>query len=266
MQQEQYGGAKTEEEEKLFAVREFLRLELKIDQKSVDRMEIEKIFFLRRDNPDCIFVTFKCRSSVSRIFEKTFIMRKESRVKTFIPREFKDRARAISELEYDLREREKCKTKVKMGLQDLQLFRKDRSGGKWELVPLVESDLPPVDLNLSQTPSSTVSTSPAPGRPAQNRPEKRVRESNGSPNGSVQKSAKQDSAEKTNQPSEFVKALESADLVTDTSPVSPDKDGAILKKQPDLGTFMSISGTPTKLSQGSAIMVNSPIFSRQGKN
>ena len=48
-------------------------------------------------------------------------MRKESRVKTYIPRQFRDRARAISEIEYNLREVKKCKTKVKMGFKDLQL-------------------------------------------------------------------------------------------------------------------------------------------------
>ena len=87
----------------------------------------------------------KSQSSVTKIFEKTFIMRKESRIQTYIPKEFRDRARAISEIEYNIREVEKCKTKVKMGLNDLQLFKKER-GGKWEHVPLPEDELPPVDL------------------------------------------------------------------------------------------------------------------------
>ena len=121
MRQEQYGGAKTPDEEKLLAVQEYLKLELKLDTRTVERMEIENTFYLNRNNPECIFVTFKHRSSVSRIFDKTFIMRKESRVKTYIPRQFRDRARAISEIEYNLREVKKCKTKVKMGFKDLQL-------------------------------------------------------------------------------------------------------------------------------------------------
>ena len=44
MRQEQYGGAKTEEEEKRLAVKEFLRCELKIDSDTIDSMEIERIF------------------------------------------------------------------------------------------------------------------------------------------------------------------------------------------------------------------------------
>ena len=124
MRQEQYGGAQTEDEEKLLAVREYLKGELKIDNETIKRMEIEKMFFLRKDNPECLYVTFKCRSSVSKIFDKTYIMRRESRVQTYIPREFKERARAISEFEYELREREKCKTKVRMGYHDLQVLKR----------------------------------------------------------------------------------------------------------------------------------------------
>ena len=121
-------------------------------------------------------------------------MRRESRVQTYIPREFKERARAVSEFEYELREREKCKTKVRMGYHDLQVFKKSRTGGKWELVSLPGVELPPVDLSMSQSPSRTVTTSPAPGRPGQKRPEKRDRESAGSPSGNVHKSSKQDSS------------------------------------------------------------------------
>ena len=274
MRQEQYGGAQTEYEEKLLAVREYLKGELKIDTETIKRMDIEKMFFLRKDNPECMYVTFKCRSSVSKIFEKTYIMRRESRVQTYIPREFKERARAISEFEYELREREKCKTKVRMGFYDLQVFKKNRSGGKWELVPLTGVELPPVDLSMSQSPSRPVTTSPPPGRPGQKRPEKRDRESAGSPSSNLPKSSKQDYSTDEEQVevkddtehNDFTKALENADLVTDTTPVSPSKDGAVLKKKPDLGTVMSISGTPVKLSQTDISLVNSPIFSRHGKN
>ena len=44
MRQEQYGGAKSEEEEKMLAVQEYLRCELKIDSDTIGRMEIERIF------------------------------------------------------------------------------------------------------------------------------------------------------------------------------------------------------------------------------
>jgi len=65
-------------------------------------MKIEKSFYLNIDNPECLFVTFQHRSSVSKILEKTYIMRKESRIQTFIPRQFRDRAKAIKEIEYNI--------------------------------------------------------------------------------------------------------------------------------------------------------------------
>ena len=179
MRQEQFGGAKTVEEEKILAVKEYLKLELKIDTSSIERMGMEKTFYLNSENPECLFVTFKHRSSVSKIYEKTYIMRKESRVRTYIPRQFRDRARAISEIEYEMREVDKCKTKIKMGLKDLQLYKKVGRGARRELVELPEAELPPVDLG-SGSPSRQVTTSPAPGRPQQSRPDKRGRDSMGS--------------------------------------------------------------------------------------
>ena len=54
MRQEQYGGAKTETEEKLLAVHEFLKCELKLCSESIDTMEIENIFPPARNDPALI--------------------------------------------------------------------------------------------------------------------------------------------------------------------------------------------------------------------
>ena len=107
MRLSQYGGAADEEEEKLLAVQEYLRCELKIGSEMQQNMEIEKIFPAFGENPTHMYVTFKQESSVRRIFEKTRIMRKGSRIVNFIPRQFKERSRAIGEIEYRLR-----KTKI----------------------------------------------------------------------------------------------------------------------------------------------------------
>ena len=107
-----------------------------------------------------------------------------------------------------MREFENCKTKVKMGLKDLKLFKKP-IGGRWEHVELPEAELPPVDLSASGSPSRPLPTSPAPGRPCQSRTDKRSRESTGSPGGTDPKAARKekedesDTIEKTNTPSEF---------------------------------------------------------------
>ena len=95
---EQFGGAEPEEEEKFLAVKEYLHLEIKLSRKTIDQMEIERIFAPARDNPEWLYVTFKYESSVYKIFEKTRIMRKESRILTYIPKQYRKRFEAILDL------------------------------------------------------------------------------------------------------------------------------------------------------------------------
>ena len=61
MRSSQYGGATTEEEEKLLAVKEYLRCELKFDPEEIEQMLIESIFIAAKDkdDPQSLNVTFK---------------------------------------------------------------------------------------------------------------------------------------------------------------------------------------------------------------
>ena len=158
--QEQFGGANSEQEEKVLAVREFLSLELKLDQVAIKEMEIERIFTPAKGEQLCLYVTFKYETSVARIFEKTRVMRKESRIIMYVPKQFYERFSSLSTHGYNIRKEEKCQTRIKMGQRDLVLFKRFR-GEKWEHVPLPE-DLPHVEL-------SSFSRQPAPGRPVQGR-------------------------------------------------------------------------------------------------
>ena len=184
-------------------------------------------------------------------------MRKESRIQTYIPRQFRDRARAMKEIEYNLRQEEKCKTRIRMGLKDLQLYKKER-GGKWEQVVLQEGELPPVDLG----PSSQGSASPPPGRPCQARGDKRNRESSGSPTGVILKAARKENDE-VDKVTDWAKTVEEADLVRNSPSISPVQKGKGLTKQPDVGLVMSITGTPNKAIQPPLSDVSSPVFTKQ---
>ena len=185
MRQDQFGGAVNEEEEKLFAVKEYLHLEIKISKATIEKMEIERIFtpaFAGEDHK-WLYVTFKSEASVQKIYEKTRVMRKESRILNYIPREFHTRFEAIRDIGNSIRLSENCKTRIKMGFMDLQLHKKEGSQGRWELVPL-PTDLPPVEVGIS--PKKADSGSPAPGRPDQVRGDKRERESSDtSPSNSI---------------------------------------------------------------------------------
>ena len=110
MRQEQFGGATN-------AVKEYLRCELKISGKDIEEMEIENIFVPASEkyDPKSLNVTFRNYSSVTRIYEKTRIMRKESRISNYIPRQFNDTLRAISAIDYQLREDGRYQTRIKWG-------------------------------------------------------------------------------------------------------------------------------------------------------
>ena len=167
---EQYGGAKTEEEEKVLAVKEFLNLELKFDKNELDLMEIERIFAPAKGDLQCLYVTFKYESSVRKIFEKTRYMRRGSRILMYVPKQFYNRFDKLRTFEYNLRMQEKCQTRIKMGYRDLLLFKRFR-GERWEEVPLPK-DLPPVALGSSASKAehgSQAPGTPAPGRPDQDR-------------------------------------------------------------------------------------------------
>ena len=181
MRQVQYGGAKTETEERFLAVNEFLKYELKLSSEAIDAMEIENIYAPDRRDSECLYVTFKHGSSIGRIYERTRCMRKAARILNYIPAEFQERYYDIRDMEYNLRQEENCQTRVKMGLKDLELSKKIRDTGSWVRVPLPPG-LAAVDLTRSGAvarPSLAAAESPAPGRPDQDRSGKRLRESPG---------------------------------------------------------------------------------------
>ena len=82
----------------------------------------------------------------------------------------------MSRLDYDLRQNEKCKTRIKMGYGDLELYKRMMGAGRWQKVQLPK-ELPQVDTTRS---GSVGSLSPAPGRPNRGRGEGRSRHSSGS--------------------------------------------------------------------------------------
>ena len=101
--------------------------------------------------------------------------------------------------------------------------------------------------------------SPAPGRPDQDRdrPNKRGRESLGTPPGqSDLKAAREENSVKDREKEReeaWKQTIEQADLVGD-SRITPTKENEGLRKSPDTGIVTSISGTPSQLHQKSPIL------------
>ena len=164
MRQEQFGGAKSEDEERLLAVKEFLKCEMKFDSETIEQMEVDRIFPpAKKPKPQYLYVTFKNERSVSMIYQRTRCMRRESRVLIYIPKQFHNRYDDLAGHEYKLRKFENFQTRIKWGWRDLELHKKIRGAEKWQKVELPE-DLRQVDMNPQR---SSLSLSPPPGRPGQ---------------------------------------------------------------------------------------------------
>ena len=219
-----------------------------------DEMEIENIFVpaCEKDDPKSLNVTFKDYSSVTRIYEKTRIMRKESRINNYIPRQFNDTLKAISAIDFNIRQDRQYQTRIKMGLSGLELHKKLRGSRKWEKVAL-PTNLPPVNLSSR---SVSESASPPPGRPRLvSTREKRGRGSSGSGSDSEQLSSK--IARKD--PEKAVVAE------IDEEKGKPDLDSSGIGKHQQLGqdpgSITNIQGTPVK-AYSLNLSVQSPILSR----
>ena len=196
-------------------------------------------------------------------------MRKESRIINFIPRQFNDRFRAISEIDYNIRLDKSYQTRIKMGLTDVELHKKLRGTRRWEKVSL-PCNLPAVNLRArSPPPAALASLSPPPGRPRlQSTRDKRGRESSSSeteqsdPKVAKQSWGGKDSTEKDSADdpvTDWLESVSNANLVTEgsTSPV---------KVSHDPGLFTSIEGTPAKSLPVSGYMQSPIISSKSGKS
>ena len=269
MRQEQFGGAKSGDEEKLLAVEEFLKCEMKFDREAIEQMEIERVFPpAKKSNPQYLYVTFKHERSVTLIYQRTRCLRKESRVLIYIPMQFHDRY-DLAGLEYKLRKFENYQTRIKWGWRDLELYKKIRGTEKWQKVDLPEG-LRKVDMNPRR---SSITLSPAPGRPSQDpsQGEKRGRKASGSPQGqNTPKSVRQETVidltkERNKERDEAWKEnIENAKLVGEAT-ISPVGDNEGLKKRLDRGLITSVTGTPAKPS----FLLDShssPILCKSNKN
>ena len=192
-------------------------------------------------------------------------MRKESRINPYFPRQFQDCLKTVSSIDKNLSDDKRYQTRIKMGLQGLELHKKLRGTYRWEKVTLPDN-LPPVDL--SSRPSTPESFSPPPGRPrlGSTSRDKRGRESSSSESEQNDpKVTKQvdntdvEVVEKTATEKAFRESVQNANLVSEvaTSPVLSKGSKVI----PDPGSFTNIQGTPVKSCSANFIF-DSPIHSR----
>ena len=184
-------------------------------------------------------------------------MRRESRIINYIPRQFNDRARALAEIDYNIRLDKNFQTRIKMGWTDLELHKKLRGTKKWEKVPLPDN-LPPVNLRAKSPSSATVaSQSPPPGRPRlQSSRIKRGRDSSGSE--TEQTSSKVAKQGEDDPATEKVTTTDLNDV--EIKDLQVDRTGKVVEEE----SYCPASPAPVKPSP--AFIYNSPVFRKNKSN
>ena len=155
-------GAKDETEARLLAAKEFLKCEMKVSGEMFDEMKVEEIFPPAKEHWNKLYIQFASESSVHTLYNYTRHLRSNQRLVPYIPKQFYPRYKAMETLAYTLRHSEmKYKTRVKMGISDLVLYKRKPNESYWVAVP-PPPDIPQVFLTEDTTHHLS---SPAPGRP-----------------------------------------------------------------------------------------------------
>ena len=155
-------GARDEAEARILAVKEFLKCEMKVSGEVFDEMKVEKIFPPARENWNTLYIRFASESSVHTLYNYTRHLRSNQRLVPYIQKQFYPRYKAMENLAYTLRHSEmKYKTRVKMGISDLVLYKRMPNESSWIAVK-PPPDIPQVILMEDYTDQPE---SPAPGRP-----------------------------------------------------------------------------------------------------
>ena len=182
-----------ENEKVKFAVREYLRYELKMNHDTIKSLPVEKIWKPNRDDFDRVYVEFSHEMYVNLCFRHAFKMRKEARLIIYKPPQFFERSKVIEDIAYELREEKRntenpLQTRLRYSAVDLILLKKTKDQSSWMTVKI--DNLPPIDLSFSSMPKMpSISKSPAEGR---KRIEKKARSPPTPPDHSKEKVAKVD--------------------------------------------------------------------------
>ena len=155
-------GAKSEEEAMMMEVKSYLKCEMKVRPSEIEKLDIVRIFHPAKDDWDVLYVELGSEHQVDSLFSYTKGMKKDNRVVRWIPKQMFARFKAIGHYEYNLRNEEHVKTRVKIGKFDFELSTREPSSSVWKRRSL-PYNLPDIEISLLSR--STLCASPPPGRP-----------------------------------------------------------------------------------------------------
>ena len=140
-------GAKTKEEAMLMEVKNFLKCELKVRPSVIEQLDIVNIFHPAKDDWKTLYVELGSEAEVDSLYTYTKNIKKQDhRVFPYIPKQMYRRYRGTESFLYSVRQKDKVKTKVKIGREDFILSYKIPGSTFWQSCSLPDN-LPPIDFN-----------------------------------------------------------------------------------------------------------------------
>ena len=155
-------GAKDMEEAKIMEIKSYLKCEMKMKPSDIEKLEIVKVFHPAKENWNVLYVEFSSEYQVDRLFSYTRNMVKQDhRVVRWYPRQMYERYSAVESIAYNIRKNLKHKTRVKIGLDDIELSTREAGSSVWRRQALPDS-LPKFETAEFRP---ALPSSPPPGRP-----------------------------------------------------------------------------------------------------
>ena len=146
-------GANDLEEAKLMEIKSYLKCELKVPPSVINSLDIIKIFPPAKDHWNVLYVEFASELEVNNLFKYNKNMRhKDHRVVHWCPKQLFPRYKAVESIAYTLRQEEHLKTRVKVGIDDIELSTRNPDSKIWKRYQL-EGNLPKINLNNQTTKS-----------------------------------------------------------------------------------------------------------------
>jgi hypothetical protein len=138
-------GAQDEDSAYLATAKEYFSQEIRIGEDIFNSLNVKQVFPPAKENWDTLYVVFESKRDVNTIYNYARNLQKNQRLVRYIPHQFYERYRAMEADAYLLRHSEsKFKTRIKMGINDLVLYKRQGSES-WSTVSC-SSEWPAVNL------------------------------------------------------------------------------------------------------------------------
>ena len=155
-------GAENEDEAMFLLVKDFMQKQMKVNEEEFNELGIEKVFApAANENWNTLYIKFTSQSSVSKLYSFARNLKNQMRLIPYIPKQFFNKYKELEGQAYQLRHSEtKYKTRVRMGVSDLVLYKRKPQESSWKIHP---SSSPTCSVQVEPTDSLKLNLRPNSG-------------------------------------------------------------------------------------------------------